>query len=93
MTHLSGNVIPAGASKNWAGVFFILQLYISVEFFRQMIQLRGHTPEFNTEGHGTDLQIDLQALVIDFCLECDEMELLCDDQWGLQGAHYATFMI
>lgn len=42
----------------------------------------------------TDLQIDLQALMIDFCLKGDEMELLCDNQRGLDKTddsnHYCS---
>lgn len=37
----------------------------------------------------TDLQIDLQALVIHFCFKSDKMELLCDNQRGLQKADAA----
>lgn len=41
----------------------------------------------------TDLQIDLQALMIDFCLKSDKMELLCDNQRGLEKAAYIAFTI
>lgn len=41
-----------------------------------------------TWRHDTDLQINLQALVIDFGLKSDEMELLCDNQRGLKRADY-----
>lgn len=45
---------------------------------------------FITQRHDTDLQIDLQALVIDFCLKGDKMELLCDNQRGLEKADYSN---
>lgn len=32
----------------------------------------------------TDLQVNLQALVVDFCLESNEMKLLSDNQGRLQ---------
>lgn len=36
------------------------------------------------QSGGTHLQIYLQALVIDFCLKSDKMELLCDNKRGLE---------
>lgn len=38
--------------------------------------------------HDTDLQIDLKALVIDFCLKSDQMELFCDNQRRLEKADF-----
>lgn len=38
----------------------------------------------NSHTSDTHLQIYLQTLVINLCLKSDEMELLCDDQWGLE---------
>lgn len=38
----------------------------------------------------TDLQVDLQALVVDFCLESYEMELLCHNQGGLRAAYFRS---
>jgi len=46
-------------------------VYVNVSKFTEMLT-------------DTDLQIDLQALMIDFSLKCDEMELLCDNQRGLE---------
>lgn len=40
--------------------------------------------------HDTNLQIDLQALVVDFCLKSDKMELLCDNQRGLEKTDNQT---
>lgn len=48
-------------------------------------------PKSRQEKHDTDLQVNLQALVIDFCLKSDEMELLCDDERRLnKGDHKVT---
>ena len=43
----------------------------------------------HASNSGTDLQIDLQALVIDFCLKSDKMELFSDNQRGLKKANYS----
>lgn len=57
----------------------------SVQHFKQQFGCTDLSWNLKLE-HDTDLQIDLQALVIHFCFKSDKMELFCDNQRGLQKA-------
>lgn len=54
--------------------------------FRKVFDSLSPLKRYMKLEYDTDLQVDLQALVIDFCLKGNKMELLCDNQRGLQKA-------
>lgn len=88
MTHLSGDLLCTGYEKT-------LHYASSVDDLERclIVKLRNIS-KFMKRSGGTYFQINFQALVIDFCLKSDKMELLCDNQRGLQKTdHLNTYNI